>query len=58
MTQAFRYFYGRDAENPDLCSQAQLMQAFRDSDYNLRELIVALTTTDAFTYMAPANEED
>jgi hypothetical protein len=49
-TQAFRFFYGRDAQMADACTQAQLYQAFAGSNFNLSELVVALTQTDAFLY--------
>jgi hypothetical protein len=49
-TQTFRFFYGRDAAAGDACTQAELAQAFAGSNYNLSELIVALTQTDAFLY--------
>ena len=50
VTETFRFFYGRDSETGDKCSMAKLVLSFRDSEYNLRELIVALTQTDAFLY--------
>lgn len=52
--QSFRFFYGRELEDADRCSEAQLLSRFRDSGYNLRELLVALTQTDAFRFR-PAN---
>lgn len=53
--QSFRFFFGRDVAEADACSEAQLLKAFRDSDYNLRELLVALTKTDAFLYRPVIN---
>jgi hypothetical protein len=55
VTQAFRFFYGRDYTTADQCSMAQLLIAFRDSKQSLSELIVALTQTDQFLYR-PAPE--
>jgi hypothetical protein len=48
--QAFRFFYGRDSAVADQCSMARLVISFRDSQYSLSELIVALTQADAFLY--------
>jgi hypothetical protein len=48
--QNFRFFHGRDAVSADVCSKAQLLQAFERSNYNIRELLVALTQTDGFLY--------
>lgn len=50
VTQTFRFFYGRDRQSSDKCTMARLVVAFRDSNYSLSELIVALTQTDAFLY--------
>jgi hypothetical protein len=47
-TQWLRYTLGRSAETADACSAQQLKQAFATSDGDLRELMVALTQTDAF----------
>ena len=55
VTQAFRFFYGRDYTTADQCSMAELLIAFRDSKQSLSELIVALTQTDQFLYR-PAPE--
>jgi hypothetical protein len=51
VTQWFRYGYGR-AESPaeDSCSLATLNDAFAASGGNVRELLIALTQTDAFMY--------
>jgi hypothetical protein len=47
----FRYAYGRaESEDNDECALAQLDHAFADSEYDLKELLVALTQTDAFLY--------
>jgi hypothetical protein len=52
LMQNFRFFFGREAERSDLCSQAQLTQSFQDADQSLAELFVALARTDAFRYKA------
>jgi hypothetical protein len=49
--QWFRYAYGRtESISRDTCSLDQLEQAFDGANYDIRELIVALTQTDAFLY--------
>lgn len=48
--QNFRFFFGRDATEADRCSMASLAIAFRENNFSLSELVVALTRTDAFRY--------
>jgi len=55
VTQAFRFFYGRDYTAADQCSMAELLVAFQGGKQSLSELIVALTQTDQFLYR-PAPE--
>jgi hypothetical protein len=50
VTQAFRFFYGRDYTTADQCSMAELLIAFRDGKQSLSELMVALTQTHQFLY--------
>jgi hypothetical protein len=50
VTNNFRFFYGREVEQADACSLARLLVDFKGADYNLKELLVALTRTDAFLY--------
>ncbi len=50
VTNTFRFFYGREVEQADACSMARLLVDFKGADYNLTELLVALTRTDAFLY--------
>ena len=50
VTNSFRFFYGREVESPDACSMARLLVDFKGSSWNLTELLVALTRTDAFLY--------
>jgi hypothetical protein len=47
-TQWLHYALGRAAESGDACSALELKNAFASSGGNLRELMVALTQTDAF----------
>jgi hypothetical protein len=50
VTNTFRFFYGREVDQPDACSMARLLSDFKGTSYNLRELLVSLTRTDAFLY--------
>jgi hypothetical protein len=49
-TQWFRYAYGRGENASDSCSLATLGNHFTTSGGNIKELLVALTQTDAFLY--------
>jgi hypothetical protein len=49
-TQWFRYGYGRAEGADDYCSMQQLQQTFAVKGFNVKELLVALTQTDAFRY--------
>lgn len=46
----FEYAYGRAEQREDACSINVLNEAFRGSSFDIRELLVALTQTDAFLY--------
>jgi hypothetical protein len=49
--QWFVYTFGRSVNNElDKCSRESLYRAFEASGYKIPELLVALTTTDAFRY--------
>ncbi|HVZ73514.1 MAG TPA: DUF1592 domain-containing protein [Polyangia bacterium] len=50
VTNSFRFFYGREVEAPDACSMARLLVDFKGTSFNLTELLVSLTRTDAFLY--------
>jgi len=50
VSQWFRFGYGRFEEQRDECSITELEAAFAAADYDIKELIVALTLTDAFRY--------
>jgi len=45
-----RYGYGREPTTQDACSVRSAQDAFTQSKGNVRELLVALTQTDAFLY--------
>lgn len=49
-TQWFRYGYGRAEGADDYCAMQQLQVAFAEKEFNVKELLVALTQTDAFRY--------
>jgi hypothetical protein len=49
-TQWFRFAYGRGEAAADTCSLAKLNSQFESSGGNIKELLVALTQTDAFLY--------
>jgi hypothetical protein len=44
----FRYAYGRAETDLDACTLAQVDQKFKDSGYKIKDLVHALTQTDAF----------
>jgi hypothetical protein len=48
--QWFRFGYGRSETPADLCSLATLEARFASAGQDVRELLVALTQTDAFLY--------
>lgn len=56
--QVFRYAARRIETDTDACSLAQLDAAFEESDYDLRELLVAITTTDAFMHRRVLDREE
>lgn len=49
-TQWFRYAYGRGESAEDACTVAALGDQFAETGGDIKELIVALTQTDAFLY--------
>lgn len=49
-TQWFRFAYGRGESDADTCSLAALRTRLQASSGNIKELLVALTQTDAFLY--------
>ena len=50
VTQLFRFSHGRKEEELDLCSRQRALEKFKDSQWNVRELFVALTQTDDFLF--------
>jgi hypothetical protein len=50
VTQWFRYGLKREPAAEDACTAKALVDAFRASNYNVRELLLALATSDGFRY--------
>lgn len=48
--QWFRYSMGRSEQEADRCSLQAIDRAFADSDYDVKELLVAITQTPAFRF--------
>lgn len=44
------FAYGRSLEEVDGCNQQSIQNAFRSSGYNVKQLLLALTQSDAFLY--------
>jgi hypothetical protein len=51
-THWMHFGYGRSLEQADACTQQSLLTAFKQSGYNVKQLLLALTQTDAFLYRA------
>jgi hypothetical protein len=54
--QLFRYGHGRKESERDSCSVDTLKRVFAASGGNVRDLLVALTQTDAFLYRGSSNK--
>jgi hypothetical protein len=50
VTEWFRYSLGRGETADDACTMANLKQAFATANFNIQELLVALTQSDAFRF--------
>jgi hypothetical protein len=53
-TQWMRYLLRREETQGDLPSLDAARKAFRDSSYDMRELLIAIAGSDAFTRRTPA----
>jgi hypothetical protein len=53
----FRYAMGRIENQTDSCSIEQVQTALDESGGNLKEMLVAMTLSDAFSYRPPLEEE-
>ena len=56
-TQWFTYANGRLATDADTCSLDVAAAAFEDSDLDIRELMLAIATSDAMRHLRPAQED-
>jgi hypothetical protein len=56
-SQWFRFAYNRSVTPVDTCSIEQINERFAASNFNIRELLVALTQTNAFLYRRAVNAE-
>jgi hypothetical protein len=56
-TQWTRYLLRREETKGDMPSLAAAQKAFRDSNYDMRELLVAIVSSDAFLRRTPAAGE-
>jgi hypothetical protein len=56
-TQWMRYLIRREETKGDMPSLQAVQKAFRDSSYDMRELLVAIVSSDAFTRRTPAAGE-
>lgn len=56
-TQWYRYATGRVENDADGCSLQQVQDAFRASGGSFKELLVAITLSDAFRYRRPGSQD-
>jgi len=47
-----QFAYGRSLDSADACNSQSVLKVFKDSNYNVKQLLLALTQTDAFLYRA------
>jgi hypothetical protein len=50
------FAYGHLLQSQDGCAKARLTEAFRASGYNVKQLLIELTQSDAFLYMPAVRE--
>ncbi|GAB4557391.1 MAG: DUF1588 domain-containing protein [Haliangiales bacterium] len=50
LNQWFRYAYGRQETNTDVCTLNEIDVALQNNGYNIKELLVSLTQTQSFRY--------
>jgi hypothetical protein len=51
------YGYGRNVkEDTEVCSMKQVHAKFKATDYNMKELLLDLTQSDAFLYLPAVRE--
>lgn len=49
-TQMFRYVAGREEQTADGCSRKQAYDRFRDSGYDIKQLVIGVVTSDDFMF--------
>lgn len=54
VTHWSNFAYGRTATDADDCTQSQLIEQFEASGHDIQRLLIDLTQTDDFLYLAPA----
>jgi len=54
VTHWSNFAYGRTADDADACTQQRLIDQFEASGHDVQQLLIGLTQTDDFLYMAPA----
>ena len=52
------FAYGRTATEADACTQDRLVEQFEASGHDIQQLLLELTQTDDFLYLAPTQGED
>ena len=57
-SQWFRFGYNRTVTPEDRCSMDQLVETFAASGYDIKELLVGLTQTNAFLYRRAVTEAE
>lgn len=55
VTHWSNFAYGRTAGDADACTQQRLIEQFDASGHDVQQLLIDLTQTDDFLYMAPAD---
>ncbi|MGH1342253.1 MAG: DUF1592 domain-containing protein [Nannocystales bacterium] len=54
VTHWSNFAYGRTADDADACTQQRLIDQFEASGHDVQQLLIDLTQTDDFLYMAPS----
>ncbi|HEY6080782.1 MAG TPA: DUF1592 domain-containing protein [Polyangiaceae bacterium] len=55
-TQWMNFGYGRTLQENEICSMQSVQSKFKDAGYNIKELLLALTQSDAFLYLPAVRE--
>ncbi|MDX2053118.1 MAG: DUF1592 domain-containing protein [Polyangiaceae bacterium] len=53
-TKAFQFAYGREVSAQDACSVAQASTALKTTNFNLKDMILTMVTSDAFRFTSAA----